>query len=133
MNFDFSPEQDQFREQLRRMLKKADGLGQGRSILEKQSESHSTSIWQGLAELGAQAAAIPEKHAGLGLGPLELCVAAEEIGRVIGVTPRFIPSCSDALLEGQNLGLLIAKKHRNSIIVSRRGRPESRRRSVWSD
>ena len=99
MNFDFSPEQDQFREQLRRMLKKADGMGQGRSILEKQCENHSTSIWQGLAELGAQAAAIPEKHAGLGLGPLELCVAAEEIGRVLAPVP-FLSSigiCAEAI------------------------------------
>ena len=99
MNFDFSPEQDQFREQLRRMLKKADGLGQGRSILEKQCEGHSASIWQGLAELGVQAAAIPEEHAGLGLGPLELCVAAEEIGRVLAPVP-FLSSigvCAEAI------------------------------------
>ena len=99
MNFDFSPEQEQFREQLRRMLKKADGLGQGRSILETQCESHSTSIWQGLAELGVQAAAIPEQHAGLGLGPLELCVAAEEIGRVLAPVP-FLSSigiCAEAI------------------------------------
>jgi acyl-CoA dehydrogenase len=99
MNFDFSPEQQQFREQLHRMLKKADGLGQGRSILEKQCENYSVSIWQGLAELGAQAAAIPEKHAGLGLGPLELCVAAEEIGRVLAPVP-FLSSvgiCAEAI------------------------------------
>jgi len=99
MNFDFSPEQDQFREQLRRMLKKADGLGQGRSILEKQGENHSTSIWQSLGELGVQAAAIPEKYAGLGLGPLELCVAAEEIGRVLAPVP-FLSSigiCAEAI------------------------------------
>jgi acyl-CoA dehydrogenase len=99
MNFDFSPEQEQFREQLRRMLEKADGLGQGRAILEKQLESHSSSIWQGLAELGVQAAAIPEQHAGLGLGLLELCVAAEEIGRVLAPVP-FLSStgiCAEAI------------------------------------
>ena len=99
MNFDFSPEQEQFREQLRRMLEKADGLGQGRAILEKKGESHSSSIWQGLAELGVQAAAIPEAHAGLGLGLLELCVAAEEIGRVLAPVP-FLSSigiCAEAI------------------------------------
>jgi acyl-CoA dehydrogenase len=87
MNFDFSPEQQQFREQMRRMLEKADGRGQGRRILEKQSENYSSSIWHGLAELGVQAAAIPEQYAGLGLGPLELCVAAEEIGRALAPIP----------------------------------------------
>jgi len=99
MNFDFSPEQQQFREQLRRLLEKADGLGQGRAILEKQSEHYSGSIWQGLAELGVQAAAIPEEHGGLGLGPLELCVAAEEIGRVLAPVP-FLSSigiCAEAI------------------------------------
>jgi acyl-CoA dehydrogenase len=99
MNFDFSPEQEQFRDQLRRMLERADGRGQGRRILEKQAEHYSSSIWQGLAELGVQAAAIPEKHAGLGLGPLELCVAAEEIGRVLAPIP-FLSSiglCAEAI------------------------------------
>src|SRR5579864_6286069 len=99
MNFDFSPEQAQFREQLRRMLEKTDGPGQARAILEKHSENYSSSIWLGLAELGVQAAAIPEKHAGLGLGPLELCVAAEEIGRVLAPIP-FLSSvgiCAEAI------------------------------------
>src|SRR5712675_3760857 len=99
MNFDFSPEQQQYREQLRRLLEKSDGLGQGRSILENRSENYSRSIWQGLAELGAQAAAIPETYAGLGLGALELCVAAEEIGRVLAPIP-FLSSvclCAEAI------------------------------------
>jgi len=34
MNLDFSPEQKQFREQLRRFLQKSDGLSQARSILD---------------------------------------------------------------------------------------------------
>jgi acyl-CoA dehydrogenase len=99
MNFDFSPEQQQFREQMRRMLDKADGLGQGRRILERQNENYSAPIWRGLAELGVQAAAIPEEHAGLGLGALELCVAAEEIGRALAPIP-FLPStgiCAEAI------------------------------------
>ena len=99
MNFDFSPEQYQFREQMRRMLDKADGLGQGRRMLEKQCENYSSPIWHGLAELGVQAAAIPERYAGLGLGALELCVAAEEIGRSLAPIP-FLPStgmCAEAI------------------------------------
>jgi alkylation response protein AidB-like acyl-CoA dehydrogenase len=99
MNFDFSPEQQQYREQLRRLLEKADGLGQGRAILENKSENYSSAIWQGLAELGAQAAAVPEAHSGLGLGALELCVAAEEIGRALAPVP-FLSSigvCAEAI------------------------------------
>jgi acyl-CoA dehydrogenase len=99
MNFDFSPEQQQFRDQMRRLLDKADGRGQGRRILEKRGEHYSSPIWHSLAELGVQAAAIPEQHAGLGLGPLELCVAAEEIGRALAPVP-FLSSigvCAEAI------------------------------------
>ena len=99
MNFDFSPEQEQFRDQVRRFLEESDGLSEGRSILNEKTRDFSASIWEGLAELGVQAAAIPEAHAGLGLGMLELCVAAHEIGRVLAPVP-FLSSigvCAEAI------------------------------------
>jgi alkylation response protein AidB-like acyl-CoA dehydrogenase len=99
MNFDFSPEQEQFRDQVRRFLQKSDGLTEGRSMLNGKIRDFSATIWQGLAELGVQAAAIPEAHAGLGLGMLELCVAAHEIGRVLAPVP-FLSSvgvCAEAI------------------------------------
>jgi len=99
MNFDFSPEQQQFRDQIRRFFQRTDGLEQGRSLLEKKSEHYSTTIWQGLAGLGVQAAAIPESFSGLGMGALELCVAAEEIGRALAPVP-FLSSvcvCAEAI------------------------------------
>jgi acyl-CoA dehydrogenase len=99
MNFDFSPEQEQFRDQIRRFLEKSDGLGEGRSLLNDRTHNFSAPIWQGLAALGVQAAAIPEAHAGLGLGMLELCVAAQEIGRVLAPVP-FLSSvcvCAEAI------------------------------------
>jgi acyl-CoA dehydrogenase len=99
MNFDFSPEQEQFRDQIRRLFEKTSGLEQGRAILENKSEYYSSAIWQGLAELGVQAIAVPEEHEGLGLGALELCVAAEEIGRAMAPVP-FLSSigvCAEAI------------------------------------
>jgi acyl-CoA dehydrogenase len=99
MDFDFSPEQEQFREQIRRLLTKANGLTEGRAILNGHAESYSKAIWQGLAGMGIQALAIPEEHAGSGLGVLELCVAAEEIGRVLAPVP-FLSSigvCAEAV------------------------------------
>jgi acyl-CoA dehydrogenase len=87
MNFDFSPEQEQFRDQIRRFLQKADGVGQARSVLDHKVQNYSASIWHGLADLGVQAIAIPEEHSGLGLGALELCVAAEELGRALAPVP----------------------------------------------
>ncbi len=99
MNFDFSPEQEQFRDQIRRFFEKSNGLDQGRAILEGKSEHYSSKIWQGLAELGVQAIMVPEEHSGLGLGALELCVAAEEVGRAMAPVP-FLSSicvCAEAI------------------------------------
>src|SRR5258708_21774456 len=99
MNFDFSPEQEQFRDQIRRFLQKADGVGQARSVLDNKVQNYSAPIWRGLADLSVQAIAIPEEHSGLGLGALELCVAAEELGRALAPVP-FLSSvcvCADAI------------------------------------
>jgi acyl-CoA dehydrogenase len=99
MNLDFSPEQKQFREQIRRFLLKSDGLSQARSILDGKVRNYSAPIWKGLAEMSVQAIAIPEEHSGIGLGALELCVAAEEIGRALAPVP-FLSSvclCAEAI------------------------------------
>ena len=99
MNLDFSPEQKQFREQIRRFLQKSDGLSQARGILDGKVQNYSAPIWKGLAEMSVQAIAIPEEHSGIGLGALELCVAAEEIGRALAPVP-FLSSvclCAEAI------------------------------------
>ncbi|WP_176593978.1 acyl-CoA dehydrogenase family protein [Sphingobium sp. EM0848] len=99
MNFDFSDEQEQFRTQVRRFLEKADGLGEARKLLEGGMEGYSAATWSGLAEMGVPAIAIPEEYGGLGLGALELCVVAEEIGRSLAPVP-FLSSvgiCSEAI------------------------------------
>ena len=93
MDFDFSSEQKQFREQLRRFLQKSDGLSQARSILDGKVQHYSAPIWKGLAEMSVQAIAIPEEHSGIGLGALELCIAAEEIGRALAPVPFFSSVC----------------------------------------
>jgi alkylation response protein AidB-like acyl-CoA dehydrogenase len=99
MNLDFSPEQKEFREQLRRFLQKSDGVSQARSILEGKGQHYSAPIWKGMAAMSVQAIAIPEEHSGIGLGALELCVAAEEIGRALAPVP-FLSSvclCAEAI------------------------------------
>jgi acyl-CoA dehydrogenase len=93
MNFDFSPEQEQFRDQLRRFLQKADGPAQARSVLGSNVQHYSAPIWHGLADLGVQAIAIPQANSGLGLGVLELCVAAEELGRALAPVPFLSSVC----------------------------------------
>ncbi len=43
--------------------------------------------WKGLAEMGFLGVAIPEEFGGAGAGHLELCVIAEELGRVLAPVP----------------------------------------------
>src|ERR1700748_2875620 len=86
VNFDFSDEQKQLKESARRFLDKESTSARVRAVLES-DKGHDEALWKGLAEMGFQGAAIPEEHGGLGLGYLELCVIAEELGRALAPVP----------------------------------------------
>ena len=86
MDFEFSAEQQQLKEQARRYLADKCPTTAVRAILEG-SEPFDRSLWQGLGEMGFLGAAIPEEYGGLGLGYLELCVIAEELGRALAPVP----------------------------------------------
>jgi alkylation response protein AidB-like acyl-CoA dehydrogenase len=86
MNFDFSDEQKQLKESARRFLEKASTSKEVRAVLESDA-GYDKAIWKGLAELGFLGAAISEEHGGSGLGYLELCVIAEELGRALAPVP----------------------------------------------
>jgi len=86
MNFEFSAEQQQLREQARRFLAEKCPTTAVRKILEG-PEPFDRALWAGLAEMGLLGAAIPEEYGGSGLGYLELCVIAEELGRAIAPVP----------------------------------------------
>jgi alkylation response protein AidB-like acyl-CoA dehydrogenase len=86
VNLDFSDEQKQLREQVRRFLSEKCTPTHVRAILEG-SETHDKALYKGLAELGVLGAAIPEAYGGAGLSHLELCVVAEELGRVLAPVP----------------------------------------------
>jgi acyl-CoA dehydrogenase len=103
VNFDFSPEQQALRDQVRRLF--ADGRARARKLVES-DQRHDAALWAQLVELGGTAAAIPETQGGIGLGALELCVIAEEAGRSLAPVP-FMSSAvyaSEAIkLAGGNL------------------------------
>lgn len=84
MNFEFSAEQTALREQAARLFKQ--GHAQARAILNSDA-AHDLGLWTQAAEMGLTAAAIPESLGGLGLGALELCVVAEEVGRSLAPIP----------------------------------------------
>jgi acyl-CoA dehydrogenase len=86
VNFDFSDDQKQLRDQARRFLADRCSPAAVRAVLEGE-QSYDAELWKGLAEMGFLGAAIPEAYGGVGLGHLELCVIAEELGRALVPVP----------------------------------------------
>jgi len=86
MNFEFSEEQLFIRDQARNFLSQESTIEVVRSILDTPEPFH-RGLWQQIVDLGWTAMAIPEEYGGLGLGYLELCVIAEELGRTLAPVP----------------------------------------------
>jgi acyl-CoA dehydrogenase len=86
MDLDFSHDQKQLKDQVRRFLTERCPPAAVRTILEG-TEPYDRQLYAGLAQLGLLGAAIPEEYGGVGLGHLELCVVAEELGRADAPVP----------------------------------------------
>src|SRR5258705_5321156 len=86
MNFDFSDEQKQMRDEARKFLAEKCPPKAVREVLDGKA-SYDKALWQGLGEMGFLGVAIPEAFGGAGAGHLELCVIAEEMGRANAPVP----------------------------------------------
>ncbi len=86
MNLDFSDDQKQLQDQIRRFLSEKCTPAVVRSGLEG-GEPFARDLYRGLAEMGVLGVAIPEAYGGVGLSHLELCLAAEELGRALAPVP----------------------------------------------
>jgi acyl-CoA dehydrogenase len=86
MDFDFSQEQYALRAELKKMLARECPLTSVRRILDGQA-AFDRELWTAIGGMGIAGVSIPEEFGGLGLGYLELCVAAEECGRVLAPVP----------------------------------------------
>src|SRR6202166_2403065 len=82
MNFDFSDEQKQLRDEARKFLAEKCPAKAVRVVLDGK-EPCDRELWQGLADMGFLGVAIPEEFGGAGAGHLELCVISEEMGRAL--------------------------------------------------
>ena len=85
MNFDFSDEQKQLREQARRFLDERCSTRAARARVD--GAGFDRGLWKAMAELGWAGTAIPEEYGGVGLGYVDLCVIAEELGRSVAPVP----------------------------------------------
>ena len=86
MNFDFSDEQKQLRDEARKFLAEKCPPKAVRVVLDGK-EFYDRELWKGLADMGFLGVAIPEAFGGSGAGHLELCVIAEEMGRALAPVP----------------------------------------------
>lgn len=86
MNFDFSDDQKQLRDEARKFLTEKCPPKAVRNVLDGK-EPYDRALWKGLAEMGFLGVAIPEAYGGAGAGHLELCVIAEEMGRALAPVP----------------------------------------------
>ena len=87
MNFDFSDDQKLLRDQARKFLLDKCDRKSVRTILDDDQLHYHKELWSQISEMGWTGTAIPEEYGGLGLGMLELCVIAEELGRSLAPTP----------------------------------------------
>jgi alkylation response protein AidB-like acyl-CoA dehydrogenase len=86
MNFDFSDDQKQLRDEARKYLAEKSSPKAVRAVLDGNA-AYDKDLWKGLAEMGFLGVAIPEQFGGAGAGHLELCVIAEEMGRALAPVP----------------------------------------------
>jgi alkylation response protein AidB-like acyl-CoA dehydrogenase len=100
VNLDFSDEQKDLQAQVRRFLAERCSPAAVRAALEG-PEPFDRALYAGLAEMGVLGAAIPEEYGGVGLSHLELCLFAEELGRVLAPVPvaSSIYLCAEFLLQ----------------------------------
>lgn len=87
MNFDYSDEQKALKEEARRFLTARSPIASVRRVLDNADVPFDRDLWKAVAEQGWLGAAIPEADGGLGLGHVELCALAEELGRSLAPIP----------------------------------------------
>ncbi len=86
MNFEYSDEQQQLADSLRKYLAKEYGFEQRKAIIQSPS-GESGSAWAAFAEMGLTAIAVPEADGGFGGGALDLMAAMEACGETLVVEP----------------------------------------------
>jgi alkylation response protein AidB-like acyl-CoA dehydrogenase len=103
VDLSFSDEQRLLRDSVRRFLETASPMSEVRRAMGT-SEGFDRALWTRLSsDLALQAVAIPEVYGGLGLGPVELAIVLEELGRALVCAPYFasvVLACRAILHQG---------------------------------
>ena len=101
MDFEFTDDQEQLRDAVRRWVDKGYSFDRRRSITAE--GGFSRHAYGELADLGLTGLYVPEGDGGLGMGPVEGMVVMEELGRGIVLEPLAQTFIASALLSGYAL------------------------------
>ena len=85
MDFEFSDEQQQLRDAVRRWVDRGYDFERRRGIV--RDGGFDRGVYGQLAELGLTALYVPDESGGMGMGPVEGMVVMEELGRGIVMEP----------------------------------------------
>ncbi len=85
MDFDFSDDQEQLRDAVRRWVDKGYDFERRRAIVK--AGGFDRAAYTELAELGLTGLYVPEAHGGMGFGAVEAMVVMEELGRGLVLEP----------------------------------------------
>jgi alkylation response protein AidB-like acyl-CoA dehydrogenase len=88
MDFNYTPEQQQFRDALRRFIDKDYSVEQRNRIIHSDS-GVSEQAWATLVELGMIALPVPEEQGGFNGSAVDMLVVMQELGRGLVVEPYF--------------------------------------------
>ncbi len=98
MDFNFTDDQEQLRDAVRKWVGKGYGFDRRKGITA--SGGFSREAYGELAELGLTGLYVPEAHDGMGMGPLEAMVVMEELGRGMVLEPLGQTLIAGAVLAG---------------------------------
>ena len=97
MDFDFSEDQEQLRDAVRKWVDKGYDFERRRAIVN--AGGFDRAAYTELAELGLAGLYVSEEHGGLGMGPVEAMVVMEELGRGIVLEPLAQTLIASAVLQ----------------------------------
>jgi alkylation response protein AidB-like acyl-CoA dehydrogenase len=87
MDFTYDSEQNDLREAVAALLARAYSDSEARRKVTKSDPGFDEKVWTQLAEMGLLGLPFAEEHGGMGAGPVEVAIVAEEIGRVLAPEP----------------------------------------------
>src|SRR5271167_4452464 len=88
MDFELSPEQEQLRDNVARLMKDRYGF-EARKTYQASPQGWSEGLWRDYAEMGLLGAPFAEEDGGYGGGAVEIMLTEEAFGRALALEPFF--------------------------------------------